>query len=248
MKKKIMLIAGCSHTAGSEIDGMEDSQYNRDNSFGNRLAKRLGYEPINIAINGSNNTSIARSILDWTHENYDSKEIELYVLIAWTESTRMEIPSTRMFYYDRSNPYVSFFSQSNNLFLRVGFGSVGFDKWETEQLEHYQKFIANNCAYLEILTLNLILQMQYFLKSENIKYLMCNTMYPIPDTSQNRLYIEKIDKKRYFNFLDKDSSFYWKYKNAGYVNDKAKYWHHNEIPHGLYAEELYQFIIDNNLL
>ena len=32
-KEKILLIAGCSHAAGSEIDGDEDSQYNRDHSL-----------------------------------------------------------------------------------------------------------------------------------------------------------------------------------------------------------------------
>ena len=35
MKEKIMLIAGGSDLAGSEIDGSDDSYYNRDNSFGN---------------------------------------------------------------------------------------------------------------------------------------------------------------------------------------------------------------------
>lgn len=246
--KKIMLIAGCSHAAGSEIDGIEDSPYNRDNSFGNRLAKLLGYEPVNIAITGSSNPCIARSILDWVHENYDSKETELYVLIAWTENTRMEIPSTRMFYYDIANTYASVFSKSNNLFLRVNFGSVGFDNWEKEQTEYYQKFMANNSGYLEMLTLNLILQIQYFLKSQNVKYLMCNTMEPVLDNIHNSSYIKKVDQKNYFNFLNSNSSFYFKYKNAGYINEKAKYWHHNEIPHKLYAEELYQFVIENHLI
>ena len=39
-KEKILLIAGCSHTAGSEIDGNEDSTYNRENSYGGLIVRR----------------------------------------------------------------------------------------------------------------------------------------------------------------------------------------------------------------
>lgn len=39
MKEKIMLVTGCSHAGGSEIDGTEDSAYNREHSFGNVLGK-----------------------------------------------------------------------------------------------------------------------------------------------------------------------------------------------------------------
>ena len=45
-----MLIAGCSHTAGSEIDGTQDSVHNRQNSYGNLVAKNLGLVPINSTI------------------------------------------------------------------------------------------------------------------------------------------------------------------------------------------------------
>ena len=40
-KEKILLIAGCSHAAGSEIDGKEDSKYNREHSYGALVAKKL---------------------------------------------------------------------------------------------------------------------------------------------------------------------------------------------------------------
>ena len=40
-KEKILLIAGCSNAAGSEIDGKEDQQFNRDNSFGALVALSL---------------------------------------------------------------------------------------------------------------------------------------------------------------------------------------------------------------
>jgi hypothetical protein len=59
MKERVLLIAGCSHAAGSEIDGTEDSIYNRQHSFGNLLAEKLGRRPINIASSAANNQCIA---------------------------------------------------------------------------------------------------------------------------------------------------------------------------------------------
>jgi len=87
-----MLIAGCSHAAGSEIDGTGDSKYNRQHSFGNLLAEKLGYRPINIAVTAATNMGIARSVLQWFSEQYDPAVQEVFVLIAWAECSRMEMP------------------------------------------------------------------------------------------------------------------------------------------------------------
>jgi hypothetical protein len=59
-------------------------------------------------------------------------------------------------------------------------------------------------------------------------------------------YLSNIDNKQYINFDNNDECFYWKYRNAGHTNPKAKYWHHGEEPHQLYAEELYKFINNAN--
>jgi hypothetical protein len=41
-----------------------------------------------------------------------------------------------------------------------------------------------------------------------------------------------------------DEGFWFKYRELGYYNKKAKYWHHDETPHRLYAEELYNSIAE----
>ena len=79
MKEKILLIAGCSHAAGSEIDGTEDSSYNRQYSFGNLLANKLGCRAINISSSASNNQCIARTILEWFSECYNSEIMDLEI-------------------------------------------------------------------------------------------------------------------------------------------------------------------------
>ena len=100
MRKKIMLIAGCSHTSGSEIDGQEDSKYNRLHSYGGVLASMLGYEPCNMAEPGSTNATIARSVLEWFKNEYDPNEMEVFVVVGWTEDLKNRVILIDFWTYD----------------------------------------------------------------------------------------------------------------------------------------------------
>jgi hypothetical protein len=246
MKNKIMLIAGCSHTSGSEINGTEDSVFNRTKSYGNQLAYMMGYTPVNIAEPGSTNPTIARSILQWFSEKYDAETMEVFVVVGWTESTRMEVPSHRLCYYSAHCPFGDYHANEGNRYMRVNLGWGGLDPEEKEIIPEYHRFIAENEKYLEILSVNLVLQIQYFLQSQNIDYVMCNVMHLVTQSDHIRFYMDQIDVTKYYFMNDNEQSFYWKYRNAGYTNPKAKYWHHDEIPHKLYAEELFKFIEENN--
>ena len=66
------LVAGCSHSAGFEIDGSEDSAYNRSNSFGNVLSTMLSLEPHNISLGAQSNSAIARSVIDYIESDTTS--------------------------------------------------------------------------------------------------------------------------------------------------------------------------------
>ena len=245
MKKKIGLIAGCSHIAGAEIDGEMDSTYNRDSSFGSLLVQKLGYEPCNIALNGATNSGIVRSILLWFNENYNPEEMEVFVVIGWTESSRLEVPAEfRPANYYLGNPYVHWYDSSANSFTRINFGWYGDRPDEKELVPQYHKFMAENPLMLENWAATYVLQIQYFLKSLNIPYVMCSTMHMFQPREHFTSYlVNLIDETRYYNLrTNQDGAFYWKYKNLGYENTKAKYWHHDEEPHRLYAEELYKFI------
>lgn len=243
MKEKLMLIAGCSHASGSEIDGNQDSIFNRQHSYGNVLATKMGHTPINMAEPGSTNPTIARSILQWFGEKYNSETMEIFVLVSWTDSTRMEIPWERKTWYADHNPLHNYHASSGEDYSRVNLGWAGGDPEEKSFIAEYHKFIAKNENYLEILSANLILQTQYFLQSKQIDYLMCNSTHVFSKRNKHTsFYLNQIDSTKYYNIEDSDQSFYIKYKNAGYANPKAKYWHHNEIPHALYADELFNFL------
>lgn len=243
---KVMIIAGCSHAAGSEMDGSEDSFYNRHNSFGNILAKRLGYNPINICLNGSTNSGIARSILYWFEKNYNPDTMEVAALVSWSESTRIESPSNHIKSYDLSSKHPDWFDTTCRDFYRINLGYEGHDAEEKEITKYFHNFIVRNNSFLEMMSANYVLQLQYFFSSLNVKYLMCNTlhMFTLPN-KHVEMYTNLIDKSRYMNWDNNEKAFFWHYRNAGYTNPKAKYWHHNEVPHSLYADELYRFAGEN---
>lgn len=246
---KILLVAGCSHAAGSEIDGQEDSPYNRENSFGGVLAKKLGYLSINIAQNGMTNSGIARSVLKWFQHNYDPNTMEVFVVVSWTESLRLEIPSNRHFLYNLSSKAADWFDKTANMFFRINLGWAGGDDEERQLFPYYHEFITKNENFIEMQTINFVLQIQYFLQSKKIPYIMCNAMHmcTLPN-NVNESYLQLVDVSKYYKMTNNDESFFWKYKNLGYKNYKAKYWHHGEEPHSKYAEELFNFIGENNVL
>lgn len=241
-KEKILLIAGCSHAAGHEIDGRGDSHYNRNHSFGNLLAEKMGYRPINAAIGGMSNSGIVRTVQGWIHNNYDPDKHELFVLICWTESARIDIPAQHRLDYRGNNAKVDWYPAYHSNYMQVNTGWTGTTKEEQDFLAPIQEFQINNLSFLEILSANLALQMQYMCKSMGINYLMCNTMHQFLPSVWLAPYLAMIDREHYIDFDDPDLSFYWYYRKQGYSNPKAQYWHHDEIPHQLYAEKLFGFI------
>lgn len=245
--QKIMLIAGCSHAAGSEIDGQEDSAYNRKQSFGGLLSQKLGYTSVNLAQNGMTNSGIARSILQWFKNYFEPDKMEVFVLVAWTESLRLELPSMdRIFYYNACSCAADWFDNTANSFYRINMGYAGGDDHEKQLFPQYHEFMAKNEPLIELMTINYILQIQYFLNSKNCNYLMCNAMHMCTPTNKvNQMYLDLIDNTKYYNMTKNDECFFWKFRNQGYVNPKAKYWHHGEEAHRLYSEELYRFLGDN---
>ena len=243
--EKIMLIAGCSHAAGSEIDGTEDSVYNRQHSFGALLAVKMGHRPINIAMPGAANLTVARSILQWFDEEYDPKTMEVFVLISWTESSRMELPDFKGGAHRNSNIAIDWFPEESQRYSRVTFGSSADLPEEQLEIKQVQRFMADHLEYLEINSALMVLLLQSFLENRSVRYCMCDTGIMFSDNVFIKFYLNQMDHTHYMNMgEDERSSFYWKYKNAGYTNPKAKYWHHGEEPHALYANDLHRFILN----
>lgn len=244
-----MLIAGGSDPAGSEIDGTQDSKYNREHSFGNILAKMFGYRPINIALVGAANQGITRSVVEWVTENYDEQKHDLFVLVGWADSSRMEVPYHRPTWYHEQNPHVDWYGKTNDHWMRINPGYKGHRKDEKAFIAEYHHFIALNEILLEVYSSHYILNLQYFLKGKRIPYLMVNTLYMFNNQNiHNKWYTDQIDKKRYIDWNDNEKSFYHRYASEGYKNLKAKYYHHDEEPHNRYAHYLREYVMNNTIL
>lgn len=244
--EKIMLIAGCSHAAGSEINGQEDSVYNRQHSFGAVMARHFGYRPVNIAQNGMTNSGIARSILKWFEKNYNPDKMKVFVLVAWTESTRIEVPVERIYHYNLSSKAADWFDNTANQYMRVTFGWEGGDPEEKAVVPYYHKFMTQNEMFLEVQTIQLILQIQFYLKSIGVDYLMCNSLHVLTKNKRHtEEFLALVDHAKYFKLYEDGEQFFVKYQKLGYKNEKAKYWHHDEVPHEMYARELIDYVEGN---
>lgn len=93
-KKKVLLVAGCSHSCGHELEGpgIYGSQYNIDNCFGSVLSKIFDLKHVNIALAGCSNKVIISNVVHHTNlllTEYDPKEI--IVLVGWTAFARSEV-------------------------------------------------------------------------------------------------------------------------------------------------------------
>ena len=92
MSKNKAYILGCSHVAGSEIEGWgigHCTKYNLENSFLAQLARMLNYEPENLAIPGASNDYIFRTFMYLINGNIiEPNDI---VLVFWTGEERIEI-------------------------------------------------------------------------------------------------------------------------------------------------------------
>jgi len=239
MKEKILVIAGDNHCAGCEMNGVEDSKENRSKSFGGLLAKKLGYKPVNIAYPGSSNTGIARSVMEWVHRKYDSYLMDVTFLVGWTESSRIDVPYRMPKPYDTLYPGFDWVPLTQQDYLMINTGYPGSQPDEKLIIADWQPFMHSQNFYFEILTFQYILQLQYLFKSHNFKYIMCNTLNMYSENNaQAEFYKNCIDTTYYYEPWENMQSFYFKYAHQGHKNEKAKYMHHGEEPHRLYAEEL----------
>lgn len=247
------MIAGGSDAAGHEIDGNQDSKYNRSKCFGARLTDKnrvfSGYKFENIAIGSSPNSFTFRNTLLWFKERYDPSKMDVFVLLAWADCARMEAPFTIWDTdYFGMNPAADWYSDINSKYLILNAGWEPLHEEERKVREPYLNFMVHNDEYLEIQSMHYVLSMQWYLKNLNIPYLFVNTLHMFsPNNEFLDPYHDLVDETRYINYKDNDLSFYTKYKNLGYENPKATYFHHGEDAHLAYSHELEEHIIQHKL-
>ena len=247
-KQKILLVAGCSHAGGYEIDYTMDSEYNRAHSFGGQLthSHRIFSDRklINISAGAMGNSFILRSILYWFQQCYDPDLHDVFSLVAWSDSSRWEIPKELGQDILSNNPHMDWFTKKHNDYLSVQLGWIHKGRPDDEVMqETYINFITEFPEQMEILSFNYALQLQWFFQSKGLDYLMCDTLHNF-DKNSPWISAEMIDKSKYIHMGEPLKSFYLEYKEL-WPNVSREYGHMGREAHEHYSQKLEKFIQEN---
>lgn len=236
---KHVLINGCSHSAGSEIEGsgIGEGDYNRAQCFGAQLARRLDCEYTNLSLPGGSNDYIARTTLYWILENQELAKQTLF-LIHWTGSTRSEM------FYEGSVDKIYWNWIDHSFDKRVG--HVHFDhhanifpKQMASNLQAIGKSLFINETHWEINKYNNIIQTQTLLKSFNLPYIFGNAFQSCAQGDRYNRYLNLIDQEKFKNPASDDHSFFEHCLANGFSIEGQRFWHHKIDAHTYWAERLF---------
>ena len=235
---KYLVAFGCSHTNGSKLDGKNTaSEYNVRNGFPGILAKRHGYELINISKPGGSNQYIFRAALDFVNNHIDDQDEYLF-LINWSGANRIELR----------------YPEKNNLHNYVHFGdcvdykSVPFTVGIKPSVYTY-KPIVHLIKYIHFLFDNDTMfdkwatyaySLQCILKKNNIRYLMSNTCEELASTEYNSAIIDKLDTLHYPHIGSTKNSMVTWLLDQGI--EKTSCWHFREDGHAMWAYRLAAYL------
>jgi hypothetical protein len=236
-----VLINGCSHSAGSEIEGsgIGEGNYNRENSFGAQFAKQLGCTYTNIAYPGASNDYIARTTLYWMLDNKELAKNTLF-LIHWTGTDRTE------YFYDAGSTtafdFIPFRPDTKVTHLHP----QHYPEWAPSQWQRNLDVLSNhlfiNPVQWNINRYNNIIQTQEFLKAHGCKYVFRNAFQCCDTSARYTYYAQRIDKQHFLDYDNAEESFYEHCLNKGYGVEGQQYWHHKLDAHTYWANRLFSLL------
>lgn len=243
LKKKYdfshLFINGCSHSAGSEIEGsgIGEGNYNRENCFGAQLASKLGVNYTNIALPGGSNDYINRSSTHWIIDNLELAKRSLF-LIHWTGSSRSEIffNSGNTEHYWQFVPYVS---DRNVGHIHANHYAPIFPSKLKKTLDVLSRYMFVNEEHWEINRYLNIINLQTILEAHQIPYIFRNGFQSCAVGDRYSYYQTKINSRNFYKFDDNSESFFEHCIAAGFSVEGQKYWHHRKDAHTYWANRLY---------
>ena len=211
-----LYISGCSYVIGAGLPDCHLSANEIGQSIGSNIRRELNfYNYENHSQGGCSNDKIRRKCIDWLSKNKDKWDDTL-VVIGWTSFTRFEMideweienPKSEDNYiqlnsgiaHSRKDLKQKFFDFMTDIrseirkTARFGFGGDWAAKekdidtqetWKHFYVRHYNiedrydKYLDN------------ILYLQSFLKSNNIKYVMFDSLWSINETKLNKKFESK---------------------------------------------------------
>lgn len=249
--KKVLVINGCSHTAGSEIDGagVGDSPTCRSNSFGNLIAERVGREAINMAYPGGSNERICRSSMAWLGDNLEkilNKELDVFFLVHWTGFERFDYHFSQERFGDPDLLKIKFSSYCEDPHYQSFTNQSPVPDWgrrETQEVVRaYKTMFLNSFETWSDNKIKNIISLQGILKQFNIPYWFGDSFYVDYCNTPTFQKLTKVLDTKYFPYYNrKDMSYYWMCSDAGFKNQDTsnKLWHLGREAHKFYADWLF---------
>jgi hypothetical protein len=224
-----LVVAGCSHSNGSEIDGVRHPG-NPHKAYGGKIAKHYGWDMMNISGPGWGNDWIFDSTMAYFEKISDPENH--FALIGWT------CPGRYTLYCHVEDKVVhvcpgqdaSCFTEPS-LFRRVD--------------QHYKTAMLNEHTWRH--EHYMIIAMQDFLKKIGVNYLFFDAVTANHALGLREFNLENIDKERYFRLNDEQNS-YWNYYLQN-IWDGNNRWsqHAPESYHDYWAGLLIEYIEENKL-
>lgn len=256
--ERILVINGCSHSAGSEIEGpgIGDGPTCRDNSFGAVLAEKLNRKAVHLAFPGGSNDRIARTSTAWIADNLDrikNKEVDVLFLVHWTSAERSEYFFPKSV-FGENDPLKTMFIDypSDTEYWAVNSGTVdhGTNNIETEIYKSFYKLFVNSLESWSDNKIKNIVYLQSVLKQYNIPYWFGDSFFfGYKETETYNSLVKLIDEKYFPYHSQRDKSYYWMCSDAGYKNQDptGQMWHLNGDAHKYYSNWLLEEITKVNL-
>jgi len=183
------------------------------------LSNKLNLNVINESKPGGSNPRILR-----TTGNFTTHAKDIFVVIGWTSWEREEWYVDNKYYDVNAGGHDPL---PEKLIAR-------YKSWVIKQDEE-QRRCKSEIAHDQIYKLHC----QY--KDRKIPHLFFNALMPFTPCTQ------KVDwHNNYFGPYENESSYYWHLTKAGFISNE--FYHHSELAQSYWANVLYEYIIQKNIL
>lgn len=238
-----LVTIGCSHTAGSMIDGKNGtSWYNKQHSFGGLLAKKYGMNHYSLGVPGGSNQYIYRATVRFIN-NFMHPHDDYIFLIGWTSTNRME-----MRYPDNTtyvHKVVGDFLDTKYVPFTIGTDPKLYLSAELKAMEKltpllfYENQLESDWAVYAY-------TLQELFAQQKLKYYMFNTCHDLPVNQDNTEIVNALDTSLYYKPTDFDNSMLYWALNRGF--EKTSCWHLKADGHAAWADHLEQLMQEQDLL
>ena len=183
MSEGTVISFGCSHTAGSEIDGVGDSDYNRQHSYGAHLAKKFDYDHMNFALCGGSNqriflltTQVLKEIIVGTCNlvPHLRKNHKYFFLIGWTSLNRFDLRYSNHLVYGQAGDAGDYLDDKIVPVTSGTNPNLVEDK-DLRRILKYIPYVTDNVVMADQLA-SYIFALQTMLETNNIDYYMFNAI------------------------------------------------------------------------